>query len=129
MVFLLSTVADARRSGSFRSPARNTLAVKWLQLDGTSHIGGGSFTICQTDDVSGARAAQMGGTGEDTHLQTQRMRVVARPGSASVQHVQQHATAAPHICFGAERVSTGHFGGHVGLGAGEDASYSNISRK
>lgn len=66
---------------------------------------------------------------EETHLQAQRMRVVARPGSASVQHVQQHATAAPHICFGAERVSSGHLRGHVGLGAGEDASYSNTDSK
>lgn len=57
------------------------------------------------------------------------MRIEARPGPAPVQHVQQHATAAPHICFDTERVSSGHFGGHVGLSAGEDASYSNTNSK
>lgn len=45
VVFLLSALADARLSGSFRSPALNTLAVKLLQLDGTSHRGGGSLAI------------------------------------------------------------------------------------
>lgn len=45
VVLLLSALADARLSGSLRSPARNTLAVKLLQWDGTSHRGGGSFTI------------------------------------------------------------------------------------
>lgn len=45
VVFLLSSLADARLSGSFWSPALNTLAVKLLQLDGTSHRGGGSLAI------------------------------------------------------------------------------------
>jgi len=45
VVFLRSSFADARLPGSFRSPALNTLAVKLLQVDGTSHRGGGSLTI------------------------------------------------------------------------------------
>lgn len=51
------------------------------------------------------------------------MGVVAYPRLASVEHVQQHAAAAPHIRLGAELISSGHLGGHVGLRAREGSSY------
>lgn len=61
----------------------------------------------------------------DSHLEAQRMGVVTYPGLASIQHVQQHAAAAPHIHLGAESISSGHLGGHVGLCAREGSSYTN----
>lgn len=50
------------------------------------------------------------------------MGVVAHPWGASVEHVQQHAAAAPHVGLGAERIPSRHLRGHVGLCAGEGGS-------
>lgn len=128
--FLRSSFADARLSGSFWSPARNTLAVKLLQWEGTSHRGGGSLTIwgstwTRTVSVPFFRSRRWTSASRErgrSHLQTERVGVVACPRVATVEHVQQHAAAAPHICLGARSVASCHLWGHVGLCAREGST-------
>lgn len=122
MPFLRSSFADARLSGSFCSPARNTLAVKLLQWEGTSHRGGGSLTICREHVDTSVRVAEETSehqikqhAASSAHLQTEWVGVVARPRGATVEHVQQHAAAAPHVCLGAGSAASCHLRGHVGF--------------
>lgn len=63
------------------------------------------------------------GGGEDSHLQTKWGGVVSCPRGASVEHVQQHAAAAPHVRLGGQWIPPGHLGGHVALRAGEGGSW------
>jgi len=65
---------------------------------------------------------------DGAHLEAQRMGVVAYPRVASVEHVQEHAAAAPHVRRAAWAIPSSHLGGHVGLRAGEGGSYCDRLR-
>lgn len=131
VVLFLSSLAEARLSGSFWSPALNTWAVKLLQLDGTSHRGGGLFTIWQTRTTVNwytfvpFRVEMIHLATRCYHLETQWRGIIPYPWLASIEHVQQHAAAAPHISLGTQLITLSHLGGHVALCARETSSYTH----